>query len=464
METRRKYYRRRRRRRLITRAAFTVCLLALAGILLKQREASLNTKTEAREESVSLLPEGGEAEENREVPLPERFDLRETIQIPEVPDQGTFGTCWAFASLVALETTMPSAVRTALAADHMSLKNSFSMGLNDGGEYSMAMAYLLAWQGPVAAADDPYGDGVSPDGLSPVCHVQEIRILPEGDRERIKRAVFETGGVQSSLYVPMERPEEREAYYREDTFALFYDGEKEPNHDVVIVGWDDRYPKENFVRQPRRDGAFLCMNSWGSSFGDGGCFYVSYEDTRLGANNVLYAGVEPVTNYDRLHQTDLCGWTGQLGYGGPDAWFANVYGADENEVVEAAGFYAVKEQTSYRVFIAREVPEPDAAGMSLALSVRTLAAEGVLEEAGFYTVPFEQGFPVKAGSRFAVIVEINTPGATQPVAIEYQAGSRTQSVDITDGEGYISFNGNLWKRAEKEEDCNLCLKAYSRVQ
>ena len=43
----------------------------------------------------------------------------------------------------------------------------------------MAMAYLLAWKGPVLEEQDPYGDGMSPEGLEPVCHVQEIRILPE---------------------------------------------------------------------------------------------------------------------------------------------------------------------------------------------------------------------------------------------------------------------------------------------
>lgn len=422
---------------------------------------------EAREGAVSYLPDQGNREETEKpAVLPASYDLRSVITIPEVPDQGNFGTCWAFASLMALETSMPEGSRGSLSADHMSLKNSFLAGQNDGGEYSMAMAYLLAWQGPVAAADDPYGDGKSPDGLTPVCHVQEIRILPEKDRERIKRAVFTVGGVQSSLYVPMEKPKEREEYYRTDTSALYYDGEQEPNHDVVIIGWNDNYPKENFKKQPGQDGAFLCMNSWGSSFGDNGCFYVSYEDTRLGIHNVLYSGVETVENYDRIYQTDLCGWTGQLGYGTSAAWFANVYEAAQAERISAAGFYATMEDTSYRIYTAVDLPSENTgtAGISLALAKRKPAASGTLKEAGFYTIPFEKEIQIFGGSRFAVIVEIDTPGAVQPVAIEYQAGKRTENVDITDGEGYISFNGTVWKSAEKEENCNLCLKVYSRKQ
>ncbi len=57
---------------------------------------------------------------------------------------------------------------------------------------------FLAWQGPVSEEDDPYGDSTSPDGLAPVCHVQEIRILPERNYDAVKRAVYLYGGVQTS--------------------------------------------------------------------------------------------------------------------------------------------------------------------------------------------------------------------------------------------------------------------------
>lgn len=98
-----------------------------------------------------------------------------------------------------------------------------------------------------------------------------------------------------------------------DRSAYFYDGDHEANHDVVIVGWDDSYPREAFSPQPEGDGAFLCANSWGEDFGDLGFFYVSYEDTQIGRHNVSYAGVENTENYSRIFQTDLCGWTRSAG-------------------------------------------------------------------------------------------------------------------------------------------------------
>ena len=428
-------------------------------------ETAETTKIESRETTVALAAK---------TELPSRYDLREQGTAPTVPDQGTFGTCWAFASLGALESSMPSEFRKSLSADHMSIRNSFGLGQDAGGDYSISSAYLLAWQGPVAAEDDPYGDGRSPEHLEPVCHVQEIQILEEKDFDAVKRAVYETGGVQSSFYMPQEAGAERDRYYNEETYAFYYDGSLGANHDVVIVGWEDDYPKENFVKEPSEDGAFLCMNTWGESFGDRGYFYISYEDSRIGTTNVSYTGIEGTDHYDMIHQTDLCGWTGQLGYGASKAWFANVYEAAEDEELAAAGFYATVADTSYRVYVAEFAGDAqrnadhegqDNGGLEAAgkaLSERKLVAEGHVANAGFYTVAWNEAVELSAGDRFAVVIEIDSPATTEPVAVEYKAGSRTANVDIEDGEGYISPDGINWQRVETEQQCNVCLKAYGR--
>lgn len=453
-----------------------------------------------------------------EMELPERFDLREQGSAPTVPDQGAFGTCWAFASLGALESSMSEKLRMSLSADHMSIRNSFGLGQDAGGDHSISSAYLLGWQGPVAEAADPYGDAYSPENLDLVCHVQEIRILKEKDYEAIKRAVYETGGVQSSFYMPQTEGAERDRYYNEETYAFYYDGSLEANHDVVIVGWEDSYPKENFVEEPEEDGAFLCMNTWGESFGDRGCFYISYEDSRIGTINISYTGIEDTDNYDAICQTDLCGWTGQLGYGSPKAWFANVYEAPGDSFLAAVGFYATVPETGYKVYVevCGESERDGSDGVRKEagrFSERVLAAEGYAEDAGYYTVvlndrsctkvgagkviapgavsapewPEEAGrdalleqaqsagrseagkageaagaLQLAVGQRFAVIVEMDSPGTTEPVAVEYAAGERTAQVDISDGEGYVSPDGEHWQRAETELQCNVCLKAYLR--
>ena len=79
---------------------------------------------------------------------------------------------------------------------------------------------------------------------------------------------------------------------------------------MLILGWDDTFSKENFVSQPGEDGAWICQNTWGEKFGDGGIFYVSYEDANIARGGVAYTKVEPADNYDRIYQTDVCGWQG----------------------------------------------------------------------------------------------------------------------------------------------------------
>lgn len=394
----------------------------------------------------------------REQELPAAYDYRLNGRAPAIRDQGSLGTCWAFASLTALESTLLPEWDVTLSPDHMSLHNSFSLSQMQGGEYTMSMAYLLAWQGPVTEEEDPYGDGYSPEGLSPCFHVQEIQILPAKDYQAIKEAVYVQGGVQSSLYTSMTNGQTDSPYYNPQTSAYCYTGEEKPNHDSVIIGWDDHYPKENFSIEPEGDGAFICTNSWGTQFGDEGCFYVSYYDRNIGVHNIVYTGIQPPDNYSHIYQSDLCGWVGQIGYGQETAWFANVYQAGSRETLEAVGFYATGPNTSYQVYVA-ENPGTDS---GRGLEERRLEAEGTLEYEGFYTISLEEGIELEPGQNFGVIVRITTPGAVHPAAIEYDPGDGIVHPDLTDGRGYLSPDGRAWEQVEQTQSCNLCLKAYTR--
>ena len=72
----------------------------------------------------------------------------------------------------------------------MTMNNGFTLTQDDGGEYTMGMAYLAAWEGPVCEADDPYGDNKTNPDLIAVKHVQEMQIIDGKDYEKIKESVF----------------------------------------------------------------------------------------------------------------------------------------------------------------------------------------------------------------------------------------------------------------------------------
>lgn len=387
--------------------------------------------------------------------LPPQYDLRRKKRAPQIKNQGKYGTCWAFAALSAMESALLPEEEEIFASDHMSLQNSFVLRQADGGEYTMGMAYLTAWQGPVYEADDPYGDGESPDNLEPVKHVQEIQLIDGKDFEKIKEAVFKYGGVQTAIYSALRSSQTNSPYYNSEAYAYCYMGAEKPNHEILIIGWDDNYPKENFKMEVESDGAFICQNSWGENFGDNGVFYVSYYDVNIGNHNVVYTGIEETDNYDHIYQSDLCGWVGQLGYTQDSLYAANVYTAAGRETVKAAGFYATGKETSYELYVVKNFENEDS------FSDRVLAASGKVANAGYYTIDFEKGFDVEPEERYAVVLYINTPGSERPMAIEYAADEFTSEVDLSDGEGYISLRGSQWERTEENQKCNLCLKAYT---
>ncbi len=387
--------------------------------------------------------------------VPSHYDLREQARVPAVRNQGSYGTCWAFAASAAMESMMLPEEKAVFSVDHMVLANSFKTSLYDGGEYTMGMAYFAAWQGPVYDADDPY-DGKTDKSLSAVKHVQEMRIIDGKDYEAIKTAVFKYGGVQTSLYSTLRSTTTNSEYYNAETNAYCYIGTEKPNHGVLIIGWDDNYSKDNFAMDLEGDGAFICQNSWGKNFGEEGIFYVSYYDTNIGTHNVVYTKVEPVDNYDALYQSDLCGWVGSIGYERENIYGSNVFTAEMDESLAAAGFYATGAGTEYQVFVTKDFEDADS------LINRTLVASGTLTQAGYYTIDFDKAVDVKEGERFAVTVFLNTPGATHPLAIEYNTGEKAYgNMDLTDGEGYISSNGTRFTNVKTQRDCNLCIKAYA---
>ncbi len=503
-------------------------LLLLAAIPLKgilsaaeQTEAEKSvwgklreTEYESETEGFGATMAGIESSEIRAERLPTRWYAGDYGKKPTLRSQGSDGTCWAFAAVSALEASLLPEQRIVFSADHMSRKNAFTVDLDEGGDYLMAMAYLSGWQGPVTEEEDPYGDGVSPDGLSPAVHVQEIQLLEDAKPGTIKAAVREYGAVQTSLY--MRRSVSRDGtsialeteaqsdyaademhdlagqtskgtnnsdtafYYNDKTKAYFCPEERTPNHDVVILGWDDDYSRFLFSETPERDGAFICQNTWENGFGEDGIFYVSYADPNIAKNCVCYTRIEPVDNYSRIYQYDDCGWQGRQGYADESCWCANVYtaAADETfgmedtetsempektgmglsvssgEQLAAIGFYAVGPDTSYEIYLVHDFQH------AADFSKREYLQKGKLKNAGYYTLDLDAPQSLAAGERFAVIVKLTTPGTNDPVAVEYRADKYTQNVTTEGKESYLSQYGERWENTQERFGTNVCLKAY----
>ena len=91
--------------------------------------------------------------------------------------------------------------------------------------------------------------------------------------EAIKQQLLANRAVSIGINAESSRPDQttKKWKYLSQNWAQYtYEANFGNAHAVCIVGWDDDYPKENFIEghQPPENGAWLCRNSWGSDYNE----------------------------------------------------------------------------------------------------------------------------------------------------------------------------------------------------
>lgn len=94
------------------------------------------------------------------------------------------------------------------------------------------------------------------------------------DINKVKEYIIKYGGAFSITMCDNQMDSYKGGIYRSNKSS-----ENRGEHGVIIIGWDDNYSKDNFVyEKPQNNGAWLVLNTWGSSWGNKGTCWVSYED------------------------------------------------------------------------------------------------------------------------------------------------------------------------------------------
>jgi C1A family cysteine protease len=391
-------------------------------------------------------------------PLPSSYLLGDYGRLSPVKDQDPYNTCWAFANVAALESALLPGGSWDLSEDNLVTRAGFSVpgGRYGGGGYdAMAVAYFVRWAGPVTEADDPYPSPVAPAVNHVQTHVQDVVMLPGRssvtDNALLKQMVYDNGALSVGMYWSR-----RDGAYKSSTTS-YYDKIREgENHGVCIVGWDNAYAPSNFAVTPPGKGAFIVRNSWGSAWGDGGYFYVSYFDRSFAFSDCTsYRVVDPMGARSRVYQYDKLGLVDALrpSSGKADtALFANRFTARASESVTAVGFYSTSGGGAYKVL----------AGPTL--RNLTVYATGTIELPGFHTVALDTPLPVVRGARFVVAVRLTTPGGW-PVPVETRRRGYSGHAYASPGQSYVrSTNTQRWTDLTKVRgysEANVCLKAYT---
>ncbi|MBN1167488.1 MAG: PKD domain-containing protein [Methanospirillaceae archaeon] len=399
--------------------------------------------------------------------LPSGFSLRTEGRVTSVKNQGSCGSCWAFATMGSMESNLMPEETLDLSEDNLKTHKLYDWAQCQGGNAFISLAYFTRWNGPVYESDDPYTAGASAVlTLPPRRHVQEVLVIPNkpypltnvADLDDIKKAVMDYGGVMTLMYATGD-------WY-------WYTGSSLPNHAVVIVGWDDSYHRSGYSS----DGAFLMRNSWGSSWGDGGYFWASYYDKYIGTDNFVFSNAEPVENYDNIYSHDPLGWTGNIGYQSHTGWFSNVFTATGSQQIKGVGFIcgeaggsqllqeegeirvAALPESPYEIFIYRGCTTGNPRSGTLVSQT-----SGTITVPGYHTIPVPP-VTVSAGETFSVVIRLTYPLSTEPIPVEDRISGVTSAASSLAGQSYISPDGAVWTDLKSTSLCphaNVCIKAYS---
>jgi C1A family cysteine protease/PKD repeat protein len=209
--------------------------------------------------------------------LPVAFDWRSYDGCTPVRNQGGCGSCWAFATVGALECAIKirEGVSTNLSEQWLVSCNRSGWSCS-GGWYAHS---YHGWStdgcggtGAVLEADFPYVASDAPCGCPYPHHylIDSWAYIGNGGSvagvEEMKRAILENGPISVSVHVnnPFQA-------YRGGVFNYCTDGEI--NHAVVLVGWDNTQGQS---------GVWIMRNSWGSGWGESGYMRIEYSCCQIG--------------------------------------------------------------------------------------------------------------------------------------------------------------------------------------
>ena len=293
--------------------------------------------------------------------LPASYNNFENGNLPPVRNQGNYGTCWAFATIAAVEADLihDKVFDTGIDLSELHLayfnyhlfydEKGCNVGdnvllngadyLNAGGNSLYASLDMANLIGPVQESDVPYSwaDSYSPeidDGRIGSMQVSNVYACPARDIAAVKQAVIDHGALAVAYNDDSKN-------YSATYNTYYYPPQAKTiktNHIVAIVGWDDNLSADSFRSgTPEGNGAWLIRNSWGvNGYNHSGYFWLSYYDKSLGrsafALDVMPSRYQHVYAYDNM--PPLWYWTVSDG-----SAIEQDFQVDAGEVIEAVGVY-----------------------------------------------------------------------------------------------------------------------------
>jgi len=369
-----------------------------------------------------------------------------TSLLTSVKDQQSCGACWAFATYGSIE----SFWKVQGLGDHdlseNNLKNCHGFDLNpcQWGHHFMSTAYLVRGHGPVVETDDPYQpENNSCNGsFTPTAYIPESRYLPE-DHDAFKQTIITQGAVYNTF-----RAEGYETIY--GNLTLCYQGPHSTTHAIAIVGWNDT------LTTGCGSGAWICKNEYGTNYGDGGYFYISYYDTLVLKYNSIWPIREDYDSDQIIYQYDTIGGWPFVGYEDPVAWGLVKFTASGDQFLTRLGTYTVSYGTSLKADIYGSFDGSNPSDLLMSIP------ELVCDFPGYWMLNLPEKLKIDDGEDFFVKIKYNSPGLDFPIAVEMLEEGYTIP-HIESGKCWVSEDNSLWEACGTgtSNELDLCVKVYA---
>ena len=384
--------------------------------------------------------------------LPAIFDLRTTGGITSVKNQGSCGSCWLFPSMGAVESRWKRLGYGDLDLSEDNLKHCHNYNYLPcaGGNRLMATAYFTRGKGPVLESQDPYSASSAtgcPVGLMPTASITEAWFLPNKGITDIKQAIFNYGAVYNTFFW-------NSRYYNSSRriYCQTRDTSASNNHAVLLVGWNDT------ITTPLGKGVWIVKNSWGSTWGDAGFFYISFHDKEAAQDPTIWVNRSNFNSKQIVHGYDDLGWTASMG-GAKTCYGVVKFTASTNQILKQIATYAVSPNTTISAEIYSTFSGTTFSGLIGTVPAKTF------QYAGYYTLDVASAINITSGSNFYIKYKVSNATSSYPLAVESKITGYSTNAVIETGKCWTSTNGTSWTTigATSASKYDLSFKAISEA-
>lgn len=463
--------------------------------------------------------------------------------IPEntvVRNQMETSGCWSFAVLGSLESNLAmkdkqnsratkiydfserhmvySTTREAF-LNNVTNKNGFTKSIGGGNSY-IANAYLTNGMGAIPDSEMVFENNENKIEISQIQNKTVSSTLIDSkifsnpttsaEREELKTAIKEHitnyGGTATYIYGAQLLSD----YYNNATGAIYCDDANicKTDHEVLIIGWDDNYSKENFneKHRPNNNGAWIIKNSWGTKseyslselkttlynnnvaycnsqgwnspesipneiivstlvkkgyneekinidgdtisilIGDNGYMYLSYDDVNVLTFIYGIVNAKDTKDYDNIYQYDVLGADNVIQLDTNVGYLANVFDRDSSkeEYLTKISVNTLMDMGNSKVLIN---PSSSSKKITDLQEVTLLEGEYETVNAGYNTIEFAH--PIKlTGSSFTIVLQVENNKIYVPL-ISQISNSYYQQVELKSDKSFVTtaekINSDTWQ-------------------